>query len=281
MIHDKASVFDLAIVNDVEYGTSGPNIIGDVEVLYNSQRDGHPIFTRSKHKNDLLVTGSVFFSEKVNNMRSKFQTLPLDVELGCHTMGQVIRDHSTIPHERICGLMIGNGGAGDTYNTVYKVNRTARSVPSPIPFRVVPVLDDLNPTDRAKYFLRVVKGDYAYYYGKKWDIEREIIVEFEDGTTVPIDVDMVPTSKFVKIYALYRVTIDQRDVREGFKLEQGSTLRSLVNSIGLVGGYPGTEPSDGTEEFFNVRGITTVNMENKELKDSASTITIIYKEFIQ
>lgn len=281
MIQDKVSVTDLAEVNGITYGGHGANILGKVEVLYNSTRDGHPIFTRTEYDNDLLVTGSVFFSEKVNNLRSTFLTYPLDVELGCHTIGQVIRDHSTIPHERICGIMIGNGGAGDTYNTVYKVSRTARSVPSPIPFRVVPVIDDLSDTDRASYFLRVVKGDYAYYYGKTWDIEREIVVEFEDGTTVPVDVDTIPTSKFVKIYAVYRVTIDQRDVREYFKLEQGSTLRSLVNSIGLVAGYPGTSPTDGTQEFFNVRGITAVNMENKELKDSASTVTIIYKQFIQ
>lgn len=277
---DGVRVADLVGVNGVWYGAEPAYINGEVEIIYRSSDGKRPIFTRTKHHNDLLVTGSVFFSEKVNNMRSTFATMPLDVSLGVHAIGQIIRDHSTIPFEQICGIMVGTGGAGDTYNTVYPVDRTALSVPGPVPFRVVPILDDLSPTDREKYFMRVVKGDHAWYYGKKWDIEREIVVEFEDGTTVPVDINTIPTKKFVKIYAIYRVTIDQRDIREMFKLTQGSTIRSLINSVGLIAGYPGTN-EDGSDDYFNVRGITAVNFENKELKDSASTVTIIYKQFIQ
>ena len=280
MIHDNVHVHDIVNANGREYGSNGADIIGEVEVIYQSKLNGKQVFTRTLHHNDLLVTGSVFFSEKVNNMRSTFQTVPLDLEYGIHSAEEIVRDHTTIPNEKICGIMIGDGGAGDTYNTVYKVNRAARKVPGIVPFRVVPVDADLNPTDREKYFMRVVKGDYVYYYGKKWDIEREIVVQYEDGTTVPVDVDTMPTSKFIRVCAVYRVTIDQRDVREGFKIEQGSTLRSRINSLGLVAGYPGAAV-DGNEEFFNVRGITTVNMENQELKDSASTITVIYKQYIQ
>ena len=280
MINDHVLIHDEVEANGVLFKGDTSQIIGEVEVLYNSEINGKKLFTRKIYKNDLLVTGSVFFAEKVNSTRSTFLTTPLDLEYGVHTAEEIIRDHTTIPNEKICGIMVGNGGAGDTYNTVYKVNRAARSVPGVLPLRVVPVNDDLSATDREKYFMRVVKGDYAYYYGKKFDIDRALVVEYEDGTTVPVDVDVMPTSKFIKIYTRYRVTIDQRDIREYFKITQGSTLRSLINSIGLVSGYPG-QASDNFEEFYNVRGITTVNMENQELKDSASTITIIYRQFIQ
>lgn len=280
MINDHIRVYDEADVNGQRIEGHGADIIGSVEIIYQSKKNGKAVFTRNLYKNDLLVTGAVFMSEKNNNMRSTFQTVPLDLELGVHTNDEIVVDHTTIANEKICGLMIGNGGCGDTYNTVYKVNRASRSVPGMIPFRVVPVDKDLDPTDREKYFLRVIKGDYVYYYGKKFDIDREINVQFEDGTTVPTDVDTTVVNKFIKTFTKYRVTVDQRDVREYFKITQGSTLRSLINSIGLVTGYPGLA-ADNFEEFFNVRGTTTLNMENQELKDSESTITVIYRLFIQ
>lgn len=258
---------------------SGSEIIGDVEVLYRSKH-GSTMFTRKIHRhNDLLVTGAVFLSEKANNKRSTFITVPLDQDLGVHTADQIKVDATTLGSEQICGFMVGNGGAGDTYNTVNRVVRTARSVPGIIPFRVVPTSNDLSDTDRAKYLLRVVKNDYAYYYGKTFDIEREINVQFEDGTVVPTDVDTTVVTKFVRTFTKYQAVITGADIREYFKITQGSTLRSLINSIGLITGYPGTS-IDGAPEYFNVRGLTAMNMENQELKDSESTITVTYRLFI-
>jgi hypothetical protein len=280
--NEHATVSDDVLVNGKRYNSNNSaDIIGDVEVIYQSKHNGKVIFTRKLHgHNDLLVTGGVFLSEKANDIRSSFKTVPLDLELGVHTSEQIENTSRTISREKIAGIMVGNGGAGDTYNSVYKVTRSARSVPGMLPFRVVPTNNDLASSDREKYFLRVVKGDYAYYYGKKFDIDREIYVLFEDGTSVPIDVDTTPTTKFIKTFTKYRAVLDERDIREFFKINYGSTLRSLINSVGLVTGYPG-DAIDGGEEFFNVRGMTTMNMENQELKDSESTITFIYRLFIQ
>lgn len=280
--NDCANVRDSLTINNVEYdGQAGSKIIGDVQVIYESKKNGKVVFTRTLHDhNDLLVTGAVFLSEKANNMRSTFKTTPLDISLGVHAADQVEVSTKTIGYEKIGGIMVGDGGAGDTYNTVYKVNRAALSVPGPVPFRVVPVENDLSATDREKYFLRVVKGEYAYYYGKKFDIDPEIGVMFEDGTVVPVDVNTQVPDKFIKVFTKYRAVIDQRDIREYFKYTEGSTLRSLINSVGLITGYP-LPDKDGNEEYFNVRGMTTFNMENQELKDSESTITFIYRLFIQ
>lgn len=280
-LKDRVNVLESVTTNGREFTSEAmKNVIGEVEVILNSKKNGKAVFTRTINHNDLLVTGAVFLSEKMNDMRSTFKTVPLDLDLGVHTTEEIVVDHTTISSEKVCGLMVGNGGAGDTYNTVHKVNRAARSVPDPVPFRVVPVDEDLDHTDREKYILRVRKGDYYYYYGKKFDIDREINVEYEDGTIVPTDVDTMANTKFIKTYTKYRCTIDQRDIREYFKITQGSTLRSFINSIGLITGYPGLA-LDGFEEFYNVRGMTTMNMENQELKDSESTITVIYKLFIQ
>lgn len=281
MIKENVHIGEKLYLNNKEMPNhTSADIIGQVEVIYESSIDGKKIFTKTLGHNDLLVTGAVFLSEKANNIRSTFKTTPLDLELGIHKSEDIVVDHTTIGNEKICGLMIGNEGAGDTYNTVYKIYRAARHVPGMIPFRVVPVDNDLEATDRAKYILRKVDGDYIYYYGKKFDIDREIHVEYEDGTVVPTDADVSVVNKLVKTFTRFRCTIDQRDVREYFKITQGSTLRSLINSVGLITGYPGLA-SDNYEEFFNVRGITAFNMENQELKDSEATITIIYSLFIQ
>ena len=258
------------------------SVIGEVEIIHRSKYNGKEVFTRTIRNNDILVTGSVFMSEKNNGFRSTFVTTPVDVELGIHNSGEVDQSSARVPEEVVCGFMVGNGGAGDTYNTVRKVRRADRMVPGVVPFRVVPVTADLTATDRAKYILRRVRGEYVYYYGKRFDNDPLITVAYEDGTVVPTNVgDTVDNNKFIRIYTTYRATVGKYDVREYFKITQGSTLRSLINSVGLITGYPGRTQDDTNTEFFNCRGMTTLNMENKELKDSESTVTFIYRVFIQ
>lgn len=257
------------------------SVIGEVEVIHRSKYGNKTVLTRTLRNNDLLVTGSVYMSEKINGFRSRFITTPVDVELGVHTAAQVDQSSATIPNELVCGLMVGNGGAGDTYNTVYKVRRANRMVPGVVPFRVVSKTADLSGTERASYILRRERGDYVYYYGKRFDTDPTITIAYEDGTTVPTTIgDSTSDTKFIRIYSTYRITVGKKDIREYFKITQGSTMRSLINSAGLITGYSGQDTT-GNTEWFNVRGMTTLNMENQELKDSESTITFIYRLFIQ
>ena len=258
------------------------NVIGEVEIIARSKRTGGVMFTR-KHRierNDLLVTGAVFLAEKVNNVRSTFLSTPVDVSLGVHTIDQIDRSKNTIPMEVICGIMVGNGGCGDTYNTVHKVHRTDFTVPGPLPLRVVKLSNDVTANTRDKYLLRVVRGEYAYYYGKKFTVEPEINVMYEDGTTVPVNVNILGDVKgqYIKTFTKYSVVIDETEIREYFKLTQGNTLRSLVNSVGLITGYI-SKDADGHDEIFNCRTMTTLNTENDELKDSEATVTYIYRQY--
>lgn len=258
-------------------------VVGEIEVIYQTKNGEKTVFTRTIHHNDLLTTGSVYFLEKANGFRSLFVTTPIDVEQGVHAAGEVDQSSDSIPNEIICGAMIGNEGAGDTYNTVRPVVRGNRTVPGPIPFRVVPVAADLTGTERSQYFLRRVLGEYVYYYGKRFDSDPIITVAYEDGTPVPTNVgDLIDNNRYIRVYTTYRFTAGRNDVREYFKITQGSTLRSLVNSVGLVTGYPGVS-ADGTgsAEYFNVRGLTAMNMENQDLKDSESMISFIYRLFVQ
>lgn len=260
--------------------SADPTIIGEVEIIHRSKKNGREVFTRTLRHNDLLVTGAVYLIEKMNGIRSRFLTTPIDVELGIHTIGQIDREATSIPNELVIGAMIGNGGAGDTYNTVRKVRRSNRMVPGAIPFRVVPLTADLTGTERNQYFMRRVRGEYVYYYAKKFDSTPVITIAYEDGTIVPTNVgDLTDNNKFIRCYTTYRFTAGKNDVREYFKITQGSTMRSLINSAGLITGYQGTDSNSG--EYYNVRGMTTLNMENQDLKDSESTVTFIYRLFVQ
>ena len=190
-------------------------IIGEVEIIAQTKK-GRVLFTR-KHRiehNDLLITGAVFLAEKVNNMRSNFLTTPVDVTLGVHTIDQIDRTNNSIPNEVICGIMVGNGGCGDTYNTVHKVHRTDYTVPGPLPLRVVPLSRDLATTARRRYLLRVVRGEYAYYYGKRFTVEPDINVMYEDGTTVPTNVDVLGDIKgqYIKTFTKYTAVLDEYDI---------------------------------------------------------------------
>lgn len=274
------------------------SIIGEVEVIRTSWNGQETLFTRTIHHNDLLVNGAVFMSEKNNNMRSSFAPTPLDVDLGVHQLSDVDRTDVTVPLERVCGLVVGVEGCTNTYNTVRPVYRHHRTVPGIVPYRTVQldVTGDLSNQMQSKYFLRVekmVQGQRcAVYYGKRFEKTQEIKVMFEDDTDVPTDVHILTDPKFIKVYTEHKVTIDQSDIREWFKLMEGSTVSSRVNSVGLVAGYPvktfsadgqvddNGNPMEDIWDYYNVRTLTTMNMENQELKDSASTITFIYRLLI-
>lgn len=277
-------------------GAHDHRIIGEVEVIRNTFEGDQSLFTHTIDYNDLLVNGSVYFSEKINNFRSTFAPTPLDVDLGVHKLSEITRDDTTVREEVVAGIIIGIDGCTNTYNTVKPVQRHHKCVPGIVPFRTVEAINDLSNADQSKYFLKtrkMVNGQDSYvYYGKMFEKLGDIKVMFEDGTDVPPNVDVQVDPKFIRAYSEYACRIDQRDVREWFKLTTGSTKTSRINSVGLVTGYPilmfsgdGNVDQYGNRlldvyEYGNVRCITTLNMENQELKDAESTITFIYRLII-
>lgn len=294
----KARIFDEVVANGVKYkgGDHQHRIIGEVEVVKNTPDGDESLFTRKIHYNDLLLTGAVFMSEKINNIRSTFNPLPLDVDLGVHQLADIVRDGSTVRDEVVAGIVVGIDGCTNTYNTVKPVQRHHKTVDGIVPFRTVSSKNDLANSDRAKYFLHAtttVNGqECSVYYGKRFEKTGEVRAMFEDGTDVPLTVSSLVDPKFIMAYSEYTCMVDQRDVREWFKLTTGSTRTSRINSVGLVTGYPILEEElegsfdvygnrlQNIYEYANVRGMTALNMENQELKDNSSTITFVYRLMI-
>ena len=309
LLHQNAKVDEELYLNGELAATSGytHEVIGEVEILYKSKHGGKTVFTRTINRNDLLVTGAVFLSEKVNQIRSSYYPTPLDVAHDVHTAdtrfsfdssSYLMKDVGVIPYERICGIMIGRGGCGETYNQVHRVYRTDTEVPEIVPFRTICLSDgeeDLTGDERKLYFMRslqTINGkDCVCYYGKRFQADREINVQWEDGTVVNVNA-LVPGNdrgKLVKTFTKFTTSISVKDVREYCRLAEGSTVRSLVNSIGLMSGFP-VNPDDNsiitpvTEalyenpyEFANIRGMTTLNTDDYPFKDRESTMDITYR----
>lgn len=256
----------------------GINMAGDVVILGRDKR-GNVMFTRTEH-NAILVNGSSYLLEKANNMRCRFAPPPLDVIYGSHTQSQVEVTKETLLQEYVCGMVFGIGGCTNTYNTVRPVSRNALTVPEMIPIRVVPAAEDFIGEKRAKYFLRkttYIGGvEYAMYYGKTFNAEPRIDIVFESGDDIPTDVYKYDNPGFIFSYTEYVLTVDADDIREYFKLNDGNTTMSRINTLGLVAGYPKVNTL-GNIEFYNIRCLTTVNFENLELKDQLSTIEVFYR----
>ena len=268
---------DEALVNgELVKGSDRNSIIGVVEI---TASNGDTIFSKRVkeiYKNDLLIGGCVYFLEKTYGIRSAFTPRPLDIELGVNTT--VDNSVDTLKNERIIGIVTGVGGSRDLYNTVVPVQRHKRTVNDIIPFRMKDV--ELFGDEAADYFLKTKTSDgYFAYYGKKFRGSPEIKVMYESGVPVPNDVgDLINTNR-IDAYAESNLLISNKDIREMFLLRDGSTDRSRINTIGLVSGYPITN-ANGQVEYANVRVITTLNMENRELKNDVDTITIKYKQYI-
>lgn len=286
MNHTMARQDSAAITDELYLGNSllaksahKSEIIGEVEILTQT-RHGKARFTKTiKRKNELLLGGANFFSEKVNNMRSTFHPLPIDVELGIHGNDDLELTVDTLKEKYICGMTIGIDGCVNTYNTVKPVLTHSRVVPGMIPFRKMKLEEEvlIDEDTRAKYFMRVVdNAGYVSYYGKRFDSTPTIYSQFEDGTEVPSTISTIADPKAIKHYTKYLLTVEGKDVREYFKILDRSTVNSKISSAGLVAGYPGVG-ADELEEMFDVTQLTTLNFESQALKDSESMITFIYR----
>lgn len=265
---------DEAMVNDVLIKGNAPNtVIGEVMV---SSYTGDVLFTRKIYKNDLLLGGCVYFMEKVYGKRSNFRPTPLDIELGVNT--EVIVDNNTLKEEQIIGIVCGVGGSSDLYNTVKPVQRHHRTVDDIVPFRYTKV--ELSGDTRKEYCLRVKNPDNTYsYYGKIFKSAPEIKVEYSNELPVQNDVGDSITVDQINVFAESTVYFSGDDIRERVLARDGSTDKSRINTIGLIAGYP-IKDEFGNVEYANVRTITTLNMENRELKNWDDTINIRYRQYI-
>lgn len=264
-----AKVSEKLLINGELAYSEGVETLGTVHV---SSYSGNTLFTKGKFGNKLLINGRVYLSEKSINKRSNFRPSSIDQDLGIS--GVLTLNDGNLVQEDIIGIMVGIGGTTPVYGQVKDVEVHKKTVPTPIPFRIVPLAEDLTGAERDRYFLRVVDGTLVKYFGKRFE-SRVTKVLYENGTEVPLNVDTVANPGVIRVFNEYVAIADQKDIREYFLIEHGDTSLAQINTVGLLTGYP--ETVDGRIVYRNVRCITTANMAQNPLKDELSVINFNYE----
>lgn len=241
-----------------------------------SNFSGNELITKNKYNNKLLVNGRVYFCEKSINTRSNFKPSSIDQDLG--VSGVLTLNNTNLIQEDIIGIMVGIGGTTAVYGSINDVEVHKKTVPTPVPFRIVPLAQDLTGEERAKYFLRVVDGANVKYFGKKFE-SKSTKVLYDNGTEVPLNVDTLSTPGSIRTFNEYLAVVGQKDIREYFLSVYGDTSLCQINTVGLLTGYP--EVVGETIEYRNVRCITTANMAQNPLKDELSIINFNYELLIR
>lgn len=161
-------------------------------------------------------------------------------------------DDERYRYQRTCNyFMVGAGGRVVSGKPSLARNYETKLY-EPIPFRCVPVSNDLSAEDRAQYRLRKViqinGEDYVAYYAKKFEPSNVHIVANQTEYT-PAESDTVAIGETgagvsasvaggaVSVYTQFTLDVAEGELQEYYKLKNGTLVGAKMNEIGLVTAY--------------------------------------------
>ena len=141
---------------------------------------------------------------------------------------------------------------------VYSPKNYETKLYEPIPFRMVPVSNDLSASEQEQYRLRRLVNyggvDYAAYYAKKFEAG-VIQLEYNDASYTPLESDTTPVDEndsshrlaggSVLAYVQFTLNITESELKEYFTIVNGSLSGAVVNEIGIVHGADLPNALDG------------------------------------
>lgn len=148
----------------------------------------------------------------------------------------------------VCYFMAGKGAASTTVpGKVYSPKNYETKLYDPIPFRLVPTSNDLSATEQEQYRLKKLMTfggtEYYGYFAKKFD-PGSVVVEYNDAEYLPQESHTVPVDEndsthplsggSVLAYVQFTLTIAEEELKEYFKVVNGSLSGASMSEIGLV-----------------------------------------------
>lgn len=126
-----------------------------------------------------------------------------------------------------------------------------------IPFRLVPASNDISESEQDKYRFRRLEThggvDYIGYYAKKFD-PGVLHLEYNDASYIPLETDTVPVDEndashrlsggSVLAFVQFTLEIDQNELKEYFRVKNGSLTNASMSEIGLVMGADLVDPDN-------------------------------------
>lgn len=147
-----------------------------------------------------------------------------------------------------CYFMAGDGAASTAVpGKVTSPKNYESKLYNSIPFRLVPLSNDLTTSEQEPYRLRKVVSysgvDYVAYYAKKFD-PGIVYLEYNDASYTPLESDTVPVDEndashrlaggSVLAFIQFTLTIDKTELKEYFRVVNGSLVGASMSEIGLV-----------------------------------------------
>lgn len=185
---------------------------------------------------------------------------------------------ATKDNHKVLLFCCGVDGCGTQNSQVYPVDYRKWIAPENlVPFRCVPIDNDINDELRESYFGRTeveIKGNkYIAYYFKRFESIPTLVQQFIDGTPVSSDIYNAESDTAAESYVEMNLKITTQDIRDFFAASTGMD-DARINSISLCSAYPVEE--NGYVYFKDIRPVTKLNFPNEQFIDASKGIDIIY-----
>lgn len=243
---------------------------GDTEIIF--RKLGTNIEVGRTH-NRVVIAGSQFTAMKHFNLPELLALPTYNQDLGLdHSLS-----HGTAPDNLpiICLFGCGIGGCGPENSQVYPERFVGRIDPTLelIPFQYRLPQDDLNASERMKYFGRKSTNERIAYYFKAFETEPEMHARFVDGTLLDSSAYESANKSDAEFYVEMSMQITKDDFRQYFQAVTGIN-DARVNSISLLTAW--YSESDGYKWYQDITPMTQLNIPNEPLIDLTKGIDIIY-----
>lgn len=217
----------------------------------------------------------------------------------------LINDTLVIPHSendnvignrsirRTCNtFMIGAGAAStEVPQKFYTPKNYETKLYKPIPFRLVPLNNDLSATEQDNYRLRRIEqingNDYVAYYGKKFNVG-SVILEYNSSTYKPIESHTTPVDEndnshplgggSVLAYVQFTLDITEEEVKEYYRITKGTIAGASMSELGLVLGADLPNADDNNrQELAGAELITKITSSLVDLSEEGSSRQVTYR----
>jgi len=246
----------------------------------------------SGHNTTVLGGRSAMLEELFGLVKNSNQHLFLNDLLGIpHSATNAAFESNT--QKRSCMyFMAGKGAASISVpGKYYTAKNYETKLYEPIPFRMVPVTNDLSAEDQEKYRLRKILTvnniDYAAYYAKKFE-PGTMILEYNGAEYTPIESDTTPVDEndtthrlsggSVLAYIEFYLNIEADECKEYFKIYNGSLSGASMSEVGLVyaADLPNTLDSN-RNELAAAEMLAKITSESVSLSSEGNSRIIEYR----
>lgn len=145
----------------------------------------------------------------------------------------------------VCLWAAGRDGFNNTANEVNVLNNLDLIRPSSlVPFRYVPVNEDVPQELRDVYFGRKSDDEWITYYFKAFDATPLLHVRYLDGTEVTSNLYNVDSTQIAEIWIEMRLSVTRNDFRNYFDKVLGWDNADISSISLLAAWYDNTVPED-------------------------------------